>query len=181
MLLRLACDANDEDAWCRLYVEFWPVVFARAYHLLGGDAQAARDVSQDVFIRLAAYRPFDRLDINKFQPYLMKMCLRVATDLIRGLRAEERSKLENSVLFQTVDATPADSLREWLEFLGTHLQPDEQRLFRLLLEGATTAETAETLDVSPSNARVLTHRLRGRLKALAQHLTAFEQQTIIYH
>jgi len=182
VLLRLASDANDQDAWRLLYDEFWPVVFARAYHLLGGDVHAARDISQEVFVRLAAYRPFGRININSFQYYLMTTCMRLATDLIRGLRAEERSNRERSVLLQhSKEEHSEEPLLEWLEFLATHLQPDEQRLFRLLVEGATTAETAEILEVSPSNARVLTHRLRGRLKALAQELTVFERHALVHH
>ena len=66
------------------------------------------------------------------------------------------------------DSDPARKaqVQDAIEHLWTHLDPTEQKLVQLRLEGHTTAEVARTLGLDANVLRVRLSRLRQRLQVL---------------
>ena len=84
------CREGDELAWEALVRRFQGRVFGIALHYLG-NADEARDLSQDVFIRL-----YERLDActneETFIPWLVRIARNAAIDRLRRIKARPGSK-----------------------------------------------------------------------------------------
>src|SRR5215467_4150923 len=91
VLVRLARQRRDQEAWGELYVRMWPFVLAQNYRCLGGRRDLAEDAAQDVFFRLIRYCAFEHLeDPVDFYAYLTVVCINVSkTYLFRQHRRKE--------------------------------------------------------------------------------------------
>jgi RNA polymerase sigma-70 factor (ECF subfamily) len=91
---------GDRSALARIYGELKDDLVSAAYHLTG-DAAAAEDVLQDVFVRLARKAGEIRLR-EGLRPYLVTSCLNRARDV---LRRRARDPAREGAL----DATPSEA------------------------------------------------------------------------
>jgi RNA polymerase sigma-70 factor (ECF subfamily) len=80
-----ACRRGDRDAFRRLFVRHKDRAYGTALHFFRGDAAAAEDVTQDVFVRL-----FTRLDQFRggaeFSTYLHRLVVNACLDELRRRR-----------------------------------------------------------------------------------------------
>lgn len=171
-LRRLAADRRDEEAWRALFLGAWGTGLSAANRTLRGQVELAKDVTQEAFQRLIKYCDFQELqDPDAFLAYFRAVCRNVARDALARLAPE----LAAQVPLEELDtasprlekpATPEELARgEQLkgELLAT-LDPEDQQLFRLLIEGYTLPEVSDRLNLSYANAAVRLHRLRLRLR-----------------
>jgi RNA polymerase sigma-70 factor, ECF subfamily len=83
------CRQGDELAWEALVRRFQGRVYGVAYHY-AGNAEEARDIAQDVFIRL-----YNRLDTctndETFVPWLIRMTRNICIDRHRRARARPQT------------------------------------------------------------------------------------------
>ncbi len=83
------CRQRDELAWEALVRRFQGRIYGLAYHYLG-DAEEARDLAQDVFVRI-----YDRLDActndATFVPWMIRMARNAAIDRLRRMKARPRA------------------------------------------------------------------------------------------
>src|SRR3989338_3790094 len=85
-LQRLAQNRSDDEAFRALYTSLWPYVYTIAYRTLKADGDRARDVGQDVFIRVHRYCPYEALrDAGKLRAYVRVITLNVIRSQRRGL------------------------------------------------------------------------------------------------
>jgi RNA polymerase sigma factor (sigma-70 family) len=169
ILSRLSQNSEDEGAWHDLYIAFWPFVFAKIYRLLNGNPQQTKELSHDVFVRVARYHPFSQTDsVPKFYNYLGAACDNLVHDFYRQTQryGEMHRNLLNENLIVSSSSSKGRALEELLPELFPRLENTEQVLLTLLIEGATTSEIAENLSTSLGNARVRIYRLRIKLKAM---------------
>ncbi|HET7842749.1 MAG TPA: sigma-70 family RNA polymerase sigma factor [Xanthomonadales bacterium] len=140
------------------------LVFASAYRLLG-DAAAAEDVQQDVFVRLLERTP---AGVTSWPAYLRASAARAAIDRLRKLRRWRR--LLPMLRALRDDAPPADAatlsaqraraLREAIALLPKR----EAECFVLRhLEGLDGRSVAAALDITENHVGVLLHRAVRRL------------------
>jgi RNA polymerase sigma-70 factor, ECF subfamily len=168
-LSRLAQVPDDPKAWEALFRRYWPYVFAINYRLLRGNRDLAEDASQDVFLRIARYRPFaDLRDPAAFKAYLRIVARNVCRDYLRWSRREEsgEQRLEDqSDLFGADgNATAVQEVDEILKDLTRDLSDVEQRLVRMLIDGYGLGDIAQSLGLTYSAAGVRVHRLRNKLR-----------------
>jgi RNA polymerase sigma-70 factor (ECF subfamily) len=75
------CKAGDELAWERLVRTYQSRIHALAYHYVG-NAEEARDLTQDVFIRV--YRALPRFEkTESFVPWMLRVARTTALDHLR--------------------------------------------------------------------------------------------------
>lgn len=83
------CRRGDELAWEALVRQFQGRVYGIAYHY-AGNAEEARDLAQDVFVRL--YRRLDACTEDEtFVPWLVRMARNVCIDHHRRVRARPQA------------------------------------------------------------------------------------------
>jgi RNA polymerase sigma-70 factor (ECF subfamily) len=140
------------------------------YRRFGGAHEVAEDASQEVFLRLVRYAPFERIKgAAAFYAYVRKVCANVAADYrlqigrLREVQALEELTLEHPESQRLDLSVEADRLKE--ELLS-QLTDTDQRLAQLILEGFSLNEIAETLGIGYSSAGVRVHRLRQRMAKL---------------
>jgi RNA polymerase sigma factor (sigma-70 family) len=132
----------------------------------------AKDVTQEAFQRLIKYCDFQKLqDPEAFLSYFRAVCRNVARDALTRLAPElavqvplEEFELPSPRVEKP--ATPEELARaeQLKNELLAALEPADQQLFKLLIEGYTLPEISSRLDLSYSNAAVRLHRLRSLLR-----------------
>lgn len=167
---RLRQSPSDDGAWRSIYRRLWPFVLAVAYRRVK-DNGIAQDIAQDVFVRIARLRPYDRIkDPEQFRAYVWRMAVNVANSYARSARRRERGL---NALWDwsgrepwVAPASSDDRLvfEELLRLAHDTVEPQDRKLLGLLLEGRPLADVASELGLTYSAAGVRLHRLRQRLR-----------------
>jgi len=171
-LAQLAKDPSDDQAWAALFRRYWPYVFAINYRLLGGAGDLAEDASQDVFMRVARYAPFDDLkDPSAFKAYLATVSRNICRTYLRNYQlkgaimgdpgSDEGAQVEGHTQATAEGAAEAHNILEKLRGLLTE---KEQQLLDLLIKGYDLREISQALGLTYSTAGVRVHRLRQKLR-----------------
>lgn len=160
-LIRRAA-AGDREAFALLVERKRDRVFWIARHVVG-DAELARDVVQDVFLRL--FRTIGRFRAGApFDPWLYRITLNLAIDARRRERPHRETAplemaSEPAAAGEDLNAPAGERLRrrevrEIFVTLSTLLAPRQRFAFILReIEGLTTGEVAAVLETSESTVR----------------------------
>lgn len=146
------------------YRRYGPMVRRRCQRLLG-EPEAARDATQDVFVRLV--RQADRLDDHALSGLLYRMATQVCLNRIRDAR--RRPQVDEGALIERIaaldDPEAVGTARAWLDRLFGRA-PESTRTMAVLhhVDGLTLEEVAAEVGMSVSGVRF---RLRA-LKALIE-------------
>jgi RNA polymerase sigma factor (sigma-70 family) len=163
--------AGDEGALNEIYAQFSSFVYGLALRVIG-DARAAEDVSQDVFVavweRPGAFDP----DRGSLRTWLGTLAHRRAVDHVRREEARKRRAIKNAARPETTPdveemamaLVTAERVRAALATL-----PDEQRRAIQLayFGGKTYRQVAEVLGIPEGTAK---SRLRLGLRRIADVL-----------
>jgi RNA polymerase sigma factor (sigma-70 family) len=171
-LRHLATDRGDQDSWQVLFLGAWGTGLSAANRTLRGQVDLAKDVTQEAFQRLIKYCDFQELqDPEAFLSYFRAVCRNVARDALTSLAPELAAQvpleeLETPSPRVEKPATPEELARakQLKNELLAALEPADQQLFKLLIEGYTLREISGRLDLSYNNAAVRLHRLRSLLR-----------------
>jgi RNA polymerase sigma-70 factor (ECF subfamily) len=183
-------DASTFEEWCRRLRESDREAFAQVFEAMHDslfryvrsitkDEAAARDVTQDVFVKLWEAR--SSLDPNQsLEAYLYRIARNRAYNHQRNKRTrsdKEDDVREDSTAQPAQPVTPDeavdaemldDRLEEWIDEL-----PDRQReaLSLSRFEGLSHDEVAEVMGISP---RTVNNHIVRALKTLREHVHAYE-------
>ena len=191
----MAARAGQQDAFAEIVERYSGTIYNLALRLMN-DAQEAEDVLQETFI--SAFRALERFEgRSRLSTWLYRIAYNAALMRLRKRRVstvslDEPREMEDGELLprQLVDWTtlPDDLLlsKEFRGMLDTALAslPESLRSVFVLrdVEGLSTAETAEALGLTETNAKVRLHRarlaLRERLTAYLAPVVAANRQTI---
>lgn len=166
---RLASDSDDEEAWSALYAHFWSFVVSACFRALRGAAELAEDAAQEVFLRLARYRPFSDLrDAVAFRSYLYSMSQNVCRSYLRSVLTRPEVSLDEMLTMLpdagSIDPEDALAAREVLDEILGQLDDADRQIIRLLADGYGLQEIQQALGIGYSDAGVRVHRLRRRLR-----------------
>ncbi len=177
---------NDSGGWIRAALDRFEGPLILYATRLAGDGSAARDVVQDVFLRLCAQ---DRAKVEpRLAPWLFAVCRNRALDERRRRRgmhhATARSDVETLATLDAPGATAEetaerrDATTQALQAVDA-LPEAQQEVVRLKFRhGLSYREIAEVTGLSVSHVGVRIHEaikaLRGRLGASAPAMRATE-------
>jgi len=144
-----------------------------ATRLLGGDADRARDVVQDTFVRLMA-QPAAAVD-GHVAEWLFTVCRNRALDVLRKEGRMKRFEEGQVERLTTAEPLPGRTLEraeqhaEVLRLIG-RLPPNQQEVVRLKFQnGFSYQEISRITDLSVGNVGFILHTA---IKALRQQMTA---------
>ena len=155
--------AGDLDAFTRLVESRRERVFWVAFHVVG-DAELARDVAQEVFLRL--FRVIRRFRSGgRFDPWLHRITLHLAIDALRKERPHRRvtplDALQEGPAGPAPGELPRSEVRRVFAEISSRLGRRQRAAFILReIEGLPTAEVAAILGTSESTIR--NHILQAR-------------------
>lgn len=171
--LARAAQRGDADAFAELTRRHWSYVYSIAYSMLSSHA-AAEDVAQDTFLR-AYERLYQLRSPEKFAVWLC----RIARSYVYALGRRGRHEFVGDVDGALPDSSDRISDQERFEAaedlhnlvdVGLKALPDSLRLPLVMryMTGASYAEIAERLAVSPAGARMRVLRARRALREYFQ-------------
>jgi RNA polymerase sigma-70 factor (ECF subfamily) len=192
----VAARAGQQDAFAEIVERYSGTIYNLALRLMN-EPQEAEDVLQETFI--SAFRALERFEgRSRLSTWLYRIAYNAALMRLRKRRVsvvslDEAREMEDGELMprQLVDWTtlPDDLLlsKEFRGTLNTALAslPESLRSVFVLrdVEGLSTAETAEALGLTETNAKVRLHRarlaLRERLTAYLAPVVADSRQMIV--
>ena len=166
--------AGDRREWVLSVLEAYETRLTRYAARLLADEDGARDVVQQVFLKLCDQQP-DELR-ERVGPWLFTVCRNRALDVLRGRSALASADLDGAKGAEGSEPDPADTaeLRDLHACLAAALAdlPAAQReVVDLWTEGFTHREMAEITGRKEGHIRVLVHRA---LKSLREHPVAQE-------
>ncbi len=167
--------SNNPDAFSGIVSRYAPMLYSLAFRMLGADEDTAREVVQEIFLKI--YRALPSFDCQKrFFPWLYT----IALNHLRSLKRVKHSRRSRVVV--PLDAVAGGEItdgglrpedlavaREGERLAQRALEslPGQLREVFLLrhVEGLSSAEVAEILGVPESTVRTWLFRARTRLKA----------------
>jgi len=170
------CQQGNDQAFQQLVDRYRTRVASIAYQVLG-DYEDARDVAQEVFIKL--YRGIHGFDPQKkFFTWLYRLTVNAAIDFLRAKkrRSYEHSLDERPDQYLNIPNPGLDSvtsdfekqeLREIFVNLAKKLNPKQQAAFILCdLQGFTADEVAEILECPKVTLRWYLHEARKKIRTM---------------
>ncbi len=173
--LARAIRGGERDALGPWYEAEYPTVHRLCIGFLGGRSEAD-DVAQDAMLRI-----IDKIQqwetTRHYAAWRNKLVLNVCRDqqrsTVRRTNHEEKVAHQHSergsekLLEQPSKSASSSEMREWLEKSLALLAPREREAFVLIdLEGFTSVQAAEQLDLSPSTLRASLAMARGKLRKM---------------
>lgn len=146
---------------------------AYARHLLGGDAERARDVVQEAYFRLCA-EPRERVD-GRVREWLYAVCRNLVIDIRRKERRMRAMDPSTGEALSSQEAGPGESLEREDAYRGVlgalqTLSANQQEVVRLKFQhGMSYKQISEVTNLSVTNIGFLLHTA---IKTLRQRLGA---------
>jgi RNA polymerase sigma-70 factor (ECF subfamily) len=165
-----AAKAGDLAAFERLMRQHERLVLATALRLTGR-IEDARDVSQEVFLKL--YRNLDKVQASEaIASWLYRVTVNASHDLTRKRRPE--APVEDAGALASDEAGPHEVLSEGERRralqLSLRMLPEKERAALVLrdLEGLSTEEVARVLGSSEATVRSQVSKARVKVKAFVE-------------
>jgi RNA polymerase sigma-70 factor (ECF subfamily) len=162
---------NEEPDWADVVAKYADVVYTMAYRLTGDDEEA-RDLAQDVLIRL--HRGLARYREGNFEGWLYRTTVNAFRDRLRkrkrlredALPDEPPGMKTGGVVEETVQL---QELHDVVQRALVKLPPEYREAVVLRdLEGRSYDEIAEILDIPAGTVRSRIHRGREALRQLLE-------------
>lgn len=163
---------GDGAAWELLMRQHEQAVFRLAYLLLG-DADQAKDVAQETFLR--AYRSFNRYDAERpLRPWLLSIAANLARNQRRSIArylaalqrlVQEPASQGEGLEAQVLQNSQAETLWQAIRQLG---QDDQQVIYLRYFLDLPVAEAAQALGVAEGTVKSRLSRALTRLHAVIE-------------
>jgi RNA polymerase sigma-70 factor (ECF subfamily) len=169
---------GDQEAFRELVDMYRTRVASIAYGLVG-NYEDARDISQEVFIKV--YRSLGRFDIKrKFFTWLYRLAVNASIDFLRAnkKRMHQESIDSEESYTQYPDHHDDRNLDKYIEKIERHeiferivaqLNPRQRSAFVLCdLQGLSSSEAAEIIDCPQVTLRWYLHEARKKIRQIVQ-------------
>jgi RNA polymerase sigma-70 factor (ECF subfamily) len=151
----------------KIYQEHYDKVHRLCLGYVNGDEAIAKDLSQDVFIKV-----WEHLDEFKHKSSIGTWIYRITVNvcLLFIRKNKKKNKLSFTVLGQDTPEENDDQNRFKKMYACIHkLKETERIIILLVLEGLPQKEIAEVTGHSHQNIRVLVHRIKEKLTKCVSH------------
>jgi RNA polymerase sigma-70 factor (ECF subfamily) len=170
LIIRRAID-GDERALRALWTRHAPHIDMVVRRLVGGDADLAADVAQEVWIQIFRALPSYRGD-SQFSTWAHRIAVNRTLNALRKTR--RLSGLETEVQEDSAAVEPDHDrsfVAESIEAAAAKLSPGARAVFMLHdVEGYTHEEIAESLGITTGGSKSQLFKARAKLRTLLAHL-----------
>jgi RNA polymerase sigma-70 factor (ECF subfamily) len=170
LLIRRAI-AGDEGALRALWTRHAPHIDMVVRRLVGGDADLAADIAQEVWIQIFRALPSYRGD-SQFSTWAHRIAVNRTLNALRKTRRLANLETDVTEDSATVDPDPDRSfVAQSIEAAAAQLSPGARAVFMMHdVEGYTHEEIAEELGITPGGSKSQLFKARGKLRKLLAHL-----------
>lgn len=170
LIIRRAID-GDESALRALWTRHAPHIDMVVRRLVGGDADLAADVAQEVWIQIFRALPSYRGD-SQFSTWAHRIAVNRTLNALRKTRRLANVETEVQEDSATVDPdTERSFMAQSIEEAAARLSPGARAVFMLHdVEGYTHEEIAEQLGITTGGSKSQLFKARARLRQYLAHL-----------
>ena len=175
-----ADDPGNTPDWADVVAKYADVIYTMAYRLTGDD-EDARDLAQDVLIRL--HRGLARYREGNFEGWLYRTTVNAFRDRLRKRKRLREELLPDEPPGMTTEgiveeAVASQELHDIVQRALIRLPPEYREAVVLRdLEGRSYEEIAEILQVPSGTVRSRIHRGREALRQLLEHYVEEPDET----
>ena len=170
LIIRHAID-GDERALRALWTRHAPHIDMVVRRLVGGDADTAADIAQEVWIQIFRALPSYRGD-SQFSTWAHRIAVNRTLNALRKTR--RLSSMETDVQEDSAAVEPDHDrsfVAESFEAAAAKLSPGARAVFMLHdVEGYTHEEIAESLGITTGGSKSQLFKARAKLRSLLAHL-----------
>jgi RNA polymerase sigma-70 factor (ECF subfamily) len=170
LIIRHAID-GDERALRALWTRHAPHIDMVVRRLVGGDADTAADIAQEVWIQIFRALPSYRGD-SQFSTWAHRIAVNRTLNALRKTR--RLSSMETDVQEDSAAVEPDHDrsfVAESIEAAAAKLSPGARAVFMLHdVEGYTHEEIAESLGITTGGSKSQLFKARAKLRSLLAHL-----------
>ena len=170
LLIRRAI-AGDEGALRALWARHAPHIDMVVRRLVGGDADLAADIAQEVWIQIFRALPSYRGD-SQFSTWAHRIAVNRTLNALRKTKRLANLETEVTEDSASVDPDPDRTfVAQSIEAAAAQLSPGARAVFMMHdVEGYTHEEIAEQLGITPGGSKSQLFKARGKLRKLLAHL-----------
>lgn len=147
--------AGDEDAFSKLFEAYQQQVSGFVFSIVGAK-ELTQEIVQDIFIKVWQKRG-ELLAVQKFDAYLFVLSKNYTLNCIRKIQREQKKATAYSTLLPDLEKEQSDLENEdylqLIEKATAELPPQQQRVFRLRMDGLKNHEIAAQLMISPDSVK----------------------------
>lgn len=147
--------AGDEDAFSKLFEAYQQQVSGFVFSIIGAK-ELTQEIVQDIFIKVWQKRG-ELLAVQKFDAYLFVLSKNYTLNCIRKIQREQKKATAYSTLLPDLEKEQSDLENEdylqLIEKATAELPPQQQRVFRLRMDGLKNHEIAAQLMISPDSVK----------------------------
>jgi RNA polymerase sigma-70 factor (ECF subfamily) len=170
LLIRRAI-SGDEGALRALWTRHAPHIDLVVRRMVGGDADLAADIAQEVWIQIFRALPSYRGD-SQFSTWAHRIAVNRTLNALRKTRRLEN--VETEVTEDSASVEPDHDrmfVAQSIEEAAAKLSPGARAVFMLHdVEGYTHEEIAEELGITSGGSKSQLFKARGKLRKLLAHL-----------
>jgi RNA polymerase sigma-70 factor (ECF subfamily) len=170
LIIRRAID-GDERALRALWTRHAPHIDMVVRRLVGGDADLAADIAQEVWIQIFRALPSYRGD-SQFSTWAHRIAVNRTLNALR--KTKRLSSVETEVQEDSAAVEPDHDrsfVAESIEAAAAKLSPGARAVFMLHdVEGYTHEEIAESLGITTGGSKSQLFKARAKLRTLLAHL-----------
>jgi RNA polymerase sigma-70 factor (ECF subfamily) len=162
---------GDEAALRALWSRHAPHIDVVVGRLVGGDADLAEDVAQEVWIQIFRALPSYRGE-SKFSTWAHRIAVNRTLNALRRTKrlAGRQTEIEEDTVSVMPD-TDAPFLAQSIREAAAHLSPGARMVFTLHdIEGLTHEEIAAELGITPGGSKSQLSKARAKLRTLLAHV-----------
>jgi RNA polymerase sigma-70 factor (ECF subfamily) len=166
---KINMNAKDEKDFEELCSTTWESLYSFVYFKVQ-NREEAEDITQETYIKAISYIKKNRVNIDKIMGFLKVVSLNVLRDKWRkGKRQGKLISIENMNPLDAASEDPTESFgqREVIENAMMLLSEEQRTVVELrILKGFSVIDTANKMNQSESNVRVLQYRAIKKLSKL---------------
>jgi RNA polymerase sigma-70 factor (ECF subfamily) len=167
---------GDEAALRALWSRHAPHIDVVVRRLVGGDADLAEDVAQEVWIQIFRALPSYRGE-SQFGTWAHRIAVNRTLNALR--RTKRMASRQTEIQEDTVAVSPdtdAPFLAQTIHDAAARLSPGARTVFTLHdIEGFTHEEIAAELGITPGGSKSQLSKARAKLRALLAHVVDMDE------
>tara|TARA_R110002073_G_scaffold123234_2_gene266832 strand:- start:13880 stop:14374 length:495 start_codon:yes stop_codon:yes gene_type:complete len=160
---------KDTSLFESIHKQYFPMVLQMCLGFVKGDFDKARDLSQEVFIKVWA-----NLDsfkgISSYKTWIYRITVNTCLQLIRKEKKNRSVPIEaiSHSFTEEPKRDSSEASNRLYKAIGK-LNEVDRLLIMMVLEGQEYEDISDVLGIQPTNVRVKIHRIKKRLKNILNH------------
>src|SRR5688500_17310585 len=160
---------TNKEVFAELHTDYYPMVFQMCKGFVKGDADLAKDLSQDVFIN--TWNALDKFKgASSYKTWIYRITVNTCLKFIRDKKELQKIALEDVINHPNERlAAEEETISQRLYQAVGQLGEIDRLIIIMVLDDLEYHQIAAVIGISSVNLRVKIHRIRKQLKSILEN------------